>query len=110
MFPDMSDAQAMFAVLRQSAEPDIAAAIERLIAEAPDRELCRINVVAFAQAHGIEEERAIAAFIHAARVGLFDLSWNVLCPGCGGVLDANSTLKTVQSEEYSCSLCAADYE
>jgi hypothetical protein len=25
--------------------------------------------------------------LHATRVGLFDLSWNVLCPGCGGVLD-----------------------
>ena len=38
------------------------------------------------------------------------MSWNVLCPGCGGVLDANATLKTVDRSEYNCALCAAGYE
>ena len=38
------------------------------------------------------------------------MSWNVLCPGCGGVLDANATLKTVRPDEYYCALCAAGYE
>ena len=52
----------------------------------------------------------IAAFLHAARIGLFEMSWNVLCPGCGGVLDANATLKTCDREEYDCALCAAGYE
>ena len=52
----------------------------------------------------------IAAFLHAARIGMFDMSWNVLCPGCGGVLDANASLKTVQKDEYVCALCAAGYE
>ena len=60
--------------------------------------------------HGLDEERTIAAFLHAARIGLFDMSWNVLCPGCGGVLDANATLKTVDRSEYNCALCAAGYE
>ena len=51
----------------------------------------------------------IAAFLHATRIGMFEISWNVLCPGCGGVLDTNATLKTVQKDEYVCSLCAAGY-
>jgi hypothetical protein len=38
------------------------------------------------------------------------LSWNVLCPGCGGVLGANATLKSVRADEYNCALCAAGYE
>ena len=45
-----------------------------------------------------------------ARIGMFDMSWNVLCPGCGGVLDTNATLKTVQKDEYVCALCADAYE
>ena len=110
MIFDMSDAQAMFNVLRQSADADVVAAIERLVRDAPDHRLCRINVVDFATKSGLNEERVIAAFLHAARIGLFDLSWNVLCPGCGGVLDANATLKTVRREEYECALCAAGYE
>ena len=106
----MSETQAMFALLRQSADADVVDAIERLVAEAPDRKLARINPLAFAAEHGLDEERVIAAFLHAAKIGIFDMSWNVLCPGCGGVLDSNTTLKTVHSEAYTCSLCAADYE
>jgi len=110
MIFDVSDAQAMFNVLRQSADADVVAAIERLVRDGPDHRLCRINVVDFATKSRLNEERVIAAFLHAARLGLFDLSWNVLCPGCGGVLDANATLKTVRREEYECALCAAGYE
>ena len=106
----MSEAQAMFALLGQSADQEIAAALERFVAEAPDRKLSRINALAFASENGLDEERVIAAFLHAARIGLFEISWNVLCPGCGGVLDTNASLKTVQRDEYSCTLCAADYE
>ena len=106
----MSEGQALFAVLRQSAAPDAAEAIEHLVEHAPDRELNRINALGLAARLGIDEERLIAAFLHAARLGLFELSWNVLCPGCGGVLDASATLKSFDRDEYGCALCAAGYE
>ena len=106
----MSETEALFAVLRQSSDPDCAAAIERSVRDAPDRELCRVNVLAFAAVNGLDEERTIAAYLHAARLGLFELSWNVLCPGCGGVLDAGTTLKNVNRDEYDCGLCASGYK
>ena len=68
------------------------------------------NALAFARERGLNESAVIGAFLHAARLGIFELSWNVLCPGCGGVLETNATLKSIQKEEYSCALCAADYE
>jgi class 3 adenylate cyclase len=106
----VSETEALFGVLRQAADAGCVAAIERAVREAPDRDLCRINVLDFAAKNGLEEERAIAAFLHGARLGLFELSWNVLCPGCGGVLDAGATLKTVNHEEYACGLCASGYK
>ena len=106
----MREAEARFAVLRQSADAASSAAIEALVREGIDSALCRVNVLDFAKERGLDEERAIAAFLHAARLGLFELAWNVLCPGCGGVLDANTSLKTVRREQYSCALCAAGYE
>ncbi len=106
----LGEAEALFAVLRQSADADVVAAIEALVRDAPDPALNRVNVLDFAGKRGLDQERAIAAFLHAARVGLFDLSWNVLCPGCGGVLDANTSLKTVHEDAYSCALCGAGYE
>jgi class 3 adenylate cyclase len=105
----MSEAKNLFPLLQQSADPSAATAIEELVRDAPDRALCRVNVLDFAARTGIDEERAIAAFLHAARLGIFELSWNVLCPSCGGVLDASATLKNVNREEYHCAWCAAGY-
>jgi class 3 adenylate cyclase len=106
----MSEVQNLFTVLRQSVDADAADAIERLVREGVDRDLNRINVPDLAAKAGLDAERLIAAFLHATRLGLFDLSWNVLCPGCGGVLDASATLKSVEPGEYDCALCAAGYE
>src|SRR6267142_2364513 len=107
--PLTSEAEGLFTVLRQSVDPETVAAIERFVAEASDRALCRINLIDFAARRHLDDERVIAAFLHAARLGIFELSWNVLCPGCGGVLDASATLKTVSRDEYMCALCAEGY-
>ena len=106
----MSEAEALFSVLRQSADAEVVAAIERLIRDAPDHALNRINALDFAAKEKLDEERVIAALLHASRLGIFEMSWNVMCPGCGGVLDANTTLKTLNQAEYSCALCAVGYE
>jgi class 3 adenylate cyclase len=105
-----SEAEALFSVLRQSADLDSVAAIEALVRTGPDRALNRVNVLDFAAKRGLDEGRVIAAFLHAARVGLFDLSWNVLCPGCSGVLHASTSLKTIHADDYGCALCSAGYE
>lgn len=106
----MTEAGPVFAALRQSADPQVVRVIEELVEHGSDRDLNRINPLAFAAKRGLDEERTIAAFLHAARLGLFEIAWNVLCPGCGGVLDTGATLKTVHQEAYHCSLCAAGYE
>jgi class 3 adenylate cyclase len=67
-------------------------------------------VLDFSKRTGLDEEHVISGFLHASRLRLFDLTWNVLCPGCGGVLDAHSTLKSLRQDEYQCGLCACGYE
>src|SRR6201984_440388 len=106
----MSEAKNLFPLLQQSADPGVVGAIEELVQDAPDRDLSRVNVLDFAGKRGLDEEKSVTAFLHAARLGLFELSWNVLCPSCGGVLDAGSTLRSVNREEYHCAWCAAGYE
>jgi class 3 adenylate cyclase len=106
----MSEAGNLFTVLRQSVDATAAAAIEELVQDAPDRDLSRVNALDFAAKSGIDAESAITAFLHAARLGIFELSWNVLCPGCGGVLDASATLRSVKHDEYYCAMCAAGYQ
>src|SRR5260370_10485506 len=106
----MSEAGNLFMLLRQSANPGAAAAIEGLVQDALDHALSRANVVDFSTNAGLDQKHSIAAFLHAARLGIFELSWNVLCPGCGGVLDTSTTLKSVNRDEYDCAMCATGYQ
>src|SRR5450631_912241 len=106
----MTDTKPLFDALRKSVDENVVAAIEAVIRDGTDRKLCRINILNFSAEHGLDEEKAISGFLHAARLGLFELTWNVLCPGCGGVLDATQTLKSVHKEAYDCALCACGYE
>jgi class 3 adenylate cyclase len=109
-YPLTAEVQTRLAALAESADPRIVACITDLIHNGTERALNRINVLEFAGQHGVNEDNAIAAFLHAARLGLFDMSWSLLCPGCGGVLSTNSTLKHVHEHDYNCALCARAYE
>jgi class 3 adenylate cyclase len=100
----------LFGALRNSTDADVAAAIETLVREGEDRHLCRVNVLNFAVGRGLDEEKVISGFLHASRLGIFELKWNVLCPGCGGVLDSSQQLKSVHKEAYDCALCSRAYE
>src|ERR1700748_2442480 len=106
----MSDIRSQISVLKQTADRAVAEAIARLIEHADDHELNRINALDFSKRTGFDEESVISGFLHASRLGLFDLTWNVLCPGCSGVLDAHDTLKSLRNEDYRCGLCACGYE
>lgn len=106
----MSDIQSQVSVLKRTADPAVADAIARLMEDGEDHELNRINALDFSKRTGFDEEKVISGFLHASRLGLFDLSWNVLCPGCSGVLDAHDTLKSLRDDDYRCGLCACGYE
>src|SRR4029078_8620480 len=42
--------------------------------------------------------------LHATRCGLFEMSWDVLCPQSGMVLDSFGALRTLKTH-YVCGLC-----
>ena len=106
----MTDTQALFGALRNSADPEVVDAIETLVRDGEDRALSRINILKFAGERKLDEEKTISGFLHASRLGLFELNWNVLCPGCGGVLNSSQQLKSVHKEAYDCALCSRAYE
>jgi class 3 adenylate cyclase len=88
----------------------LADAVRRFVDEAEDHELGRINVLDFAARYGFDEDRAIDAFVVASRIGLFEMAWNLLCCGCGGVLGSGATMKDIAKPQFTCALCAARYE
>src|SRR6478609_5032944 len=106
----MSEAETLFAALRQSSGDDAVTMLERMVRDAPDHALTKINALDLAAMEGIGEEQVIAALLNAVGLGIFEMSWNVMCPSCAGVISANKSLKTLDRAQYSCAFCAAGYE
>ncbi len=106
----MEDVEALWDTLRQPANPAAVASMKDLVETGSDRALNRLNPLAFAAAQRLGEDAIIGALLHASRIGLFDLSWNMLCPGCGGVIGSGYALKALDRSEYLCSFCAMSSE
>jgi class 3 adenylate cyclase len=106
----MSETETLFVALRQSADGDVVDMLERMVRDAPDHALNKINALDLAAKQGVGEERVIAALLNAVGLGMFEMTWNVMCPSCGGVLSANASLKTLDKKQYNCAFCAAGYE
>ncbi|VIO75104.1 adenylate/guanylate cyclase domain-containing protein [Bradyrhizobium ivorense] len=106
----MSEAETLFAVLRQSADEAVVDMLERMVRDAPDLALNRMNPLDLAASSGLAEEQVIAGLLHAVSLGMLEMTWAVMCPSCAGVLSANKSLKTLTSAQYNCGFCAVGYE
>src|SRR6187401_2571678 len=106
----MSETETLSAALRQSSDEAIVDALARMVRDAPDHALNKMNALEIATKEGLDEERVIAALLNAVGLGMFEMTWNVMCPSCAGVLSANRSLKTLNSAQYNCAFCAAGYE
>ncbi len=106
----MNEAETLFVALRQSADDGVVNALERMVRDAPDHALNRINALDLAARESVDEERVIAALLNAVGLGMFEMTWSVMCPSCAGVLSANKSLKTLDRAQYNCAFCAAGYE
>src|SRR6266481_4543707 len=89
----MNEAETLFVALRQSADADIVDMLERMVRDAPDNALNKMNALNLAAREGVDEERVIAALLKAVGLGIFEMTCNVICPSCAGVLSANKSLK-----------------
>src|SRR6266702_3823126 len=106
----MSETGTLFAALRQSSDEAVVDMLERMVRDAPDHALNKMNALDLAGTEGIDEERIIATLLNAVGLGLFEMTWSVMCPSCAGVLSANKSLKTLDRAQYNCAFCAAGYE
>ncbi|MBB4477866.1 adenylate/guanylate cyclase domain-containing protein [Rhizobium etli] len=90
--------------LARSWSPRVISKFESLIRSGDDFSLYRINPLAFAREQAISEAESIDLFLHATRSGLFEMSWDVVCPQSGMVLDSFGALRTLKTH-YVCGLC-----
>src|ERR1700746_553916 len=84
--------------------PRVISKFETLIRSGDDQSLFRVNPLAFARDRAIAESESIDLFLHAARSGLFEITWNAVCPQSGMVLNSFGALRTLKTH-YVCGLC-----
>ena len=88
----------------RSWKPRVLSRLESLIRNGSDRDLYRINALAFGAKTGIAEAEAIDLLVHAAAIGLFEMDWLLLCPMCACVVESFRSLTGV-NERYHCPMC-----
>src|SRR5689334_3058161 len=84
--------------------PRLVSKLETLLRAPDDFDLLRVNPLAFAKDRGVEEQEAIDLFLHACKVGLFQMQWGIICPSCGDSMESFRTLKTLHNT-YTCGMC-----
>jgi class 3 adenylate cyclase len=87
--------------------PRLISKLEGHIRAASDAELLRINPIKFATDKNLDEEETIDLFLHAAALGLFEMTWILICPVCSCVIDSFRALKNLNSH-CRCTHCHLD--
>src|SRR5688572_24274781 len=80
--------------------------LERFIRNAHDFDLFRVNPIQYASASGLTEADAIELFVHAAKVGLFEMDWLLICAYCPQVAGSFRELDQVHPR-FQCEFCNA---
>ena len=88
-------------------EADILSELSDFIANAPDEALFRANPYRYASHMGLADRRALDLFLYATHVGIFDINFGVLCPGCGAFITSPGGLRTLTAHSF-CHLCRTD--
>src|SRR5690349_1141204 len=87
--------------------PRVISKFETLIRSGDETSVFRVNPLAFARDRGVTEPESIDLFLHAARAGLVDMHWDILCPHSGLVLESFGKLRALRSH-FVCGLCDID--
>jgi class 3 adenylate cyclase len=80
-----------------------------LIERGDDLTLMRLRPYALADAWHMPRRAVLEACLHATRVGVLDLRWELLCPLCRGAKEVDDHLDEVSTQVH-CDVCNIDYE
>lgn len=90
----------------RSWQPRVLSALETFIRTADDYNLFRINPIRYGGTNGISDTDAIELFMHAAKVGLFEMDWQLLCAYCPQIAGSFRELDKVHPR-FQCEFCNA---
>jgi class 3 adenylate cyclase len=72
-----------------------------------DAELLRVNPLKFAADKGLTGAETVDLFLHAAALGVFDMTWVIVCPLCSCVIESFRALRNLDIH-CRCTICHVD--
>jgi len=76
--------------------------------KAPDLEVVRMRPFDVADRWGQDRTSILRLFLHAAKAGVLDLNWSVLCPTCRVAVKQALTLSQLESKAH-CDTCQVEF-
>src|SRR5436190_24115160 len=84
--------------------PRVISKLEAFMRTADDPALFRVDPIQYAAEKGMAEQESIDLFLHASKLGLFDLEWDLLCACCGQVFSSLRSLRRLHTH-FVCEMC-----
>ncbi len=88
--------------------PDILRRLEDLLLHAPEKTVERLRPFALADAWGSARPDVLDLLLFSANVGLLDIAWDLVCPGCYVAHEVVPSLRDI-ALHASCSACGEAY-
>ena len=96
------------ALIQQGTSPMLIERLETFLNEADELSVQRIRPYALADHWNESRRTVLEMFLRATRAGIFDMSWDLLCPSCRGTTSGHTNLGEVQGHSH-CSTCQIDF-
>ncbi|WP_282020734.1 adenylate/guanylate cyclase domain-containing protein [Planomicrobium okeanokoites] len=74
-----------------------------------DHDAAHMEPVRIAEAWGMETDEVLRLFLYAAKSGVLNLSWNMICPNCRVSKSEQNSLSGLTSQ-FHCDLCGINYD
>ena len=91
-------------------DPSLIALLAMHIERSDEVELARVRPYALADEWGADRRALLTLLLHAAREGLVDLRWEVICPLCHGAKEEAHTLEGLPAGNVHCDTCMVDFD
>ena len=86
---------------------DLVDVFDGFVRAATDDAIVRINPVRLAEDYGCTTASVVDLFLHARKLGLVTMEWQVVCPGCGEIVERLPSL-TSASSHFFCQVCSTN--
>ncbi len=95
-------------IIQQGTDPSLVTRLEDFLDRADELSIQRIRPYALADHWGVNRRAVLEMFLRATRAGIFDMSWDLLCPSCRGTTEGHTNLGDVHSQSH-CNTCQIDF-